>query len=261
MQGNLSLERGLAVLRVITAAEEPLGVREIARRSAQSPSSIQRILNTLTEQGFVDQVVETRRYRSGREILNLARKLLDQDELIALARIQLKRLADDLDLNAFLGARRGTKAIYLDALQSSGSLVIRATPGEKMLLHSTALGKALLMDDTDDNVRQLAIDEPFVSKTPRTVTDAEKLIDQLRRARQVGYTTALNENIAGVFSIGAPIRDPSGAIVAALSFAFPRALQPRLSVAELGGRVAQAANKVLRGDEAPARFKENKDVA
>ncbi len=261
MQGNLSLERGLAVLKVITTAEEALGVREIARRSDQSPSSVQRILNTLNDQGFVDQVAETRRYRSGREILNLARKQLDQDELIALARIQLKRLADDCDLNAFLGARRGTRAIYLDALQSSGSLVIRATPGERMLLHSTALGKALLMDASDEEVRQLAKDEPFIQKTPRTVTDPDKLIDQLRRARQVGYATALNENIAGVFSIGAPIRDHAGTIVAALSFAFPRALQPRLSVAELGVQVAQAANRVLGPHAHVSKNKDDRDVA
>ncbi|KQU74787.1 hypothetical protein ASD02_36095 [Ensifer sp. Root1252] len=249
MQGNMSLERGLMVLKAVASSSEPLGVREIARRVEQSPSSIQRLLHTLCAQGFVDQIESTKRYCAGHEILNLARTLLEQDELIALADAELRLLAQSNDLNGFLGARRGSKAFYLAAVQSNGSLVIRATPGESMFLHSTALGKALLIDCSDDDIRALAAEEPFVRRTPRTVTDPEKLMDQLRRARSVGYTTALNENIPGIFSIGAPLRNAKGVIVAAISVAFPRAAQPNLAVAAVGERVmaAAAAIEMARG--------------
>lgn len=241
MQGNMSLERGLLVLKIVASSTEPLGIREIARRLEQSPSSIQRLLHTLCAQGFVDQVETTKRYCAGHEVLNLARALLEQDELIALATTELTALAQTNDFNGFLGARRGNKASYLAAVQSNGPLVIRATPGETMYLHSTALGKALLIDCKDEEIRALAAAEPFLRKTPRTVTDPVKLLDQLRRARSIGYTTALNENIPGIFSVGAPIRNARGTIVAAISVAFPRAAQPTLAVAAVGEQVAAAA--------------------
>jgi DNA-binding IclR family transcriptional regulator len=262
MQGNSSLEKGLLVLKAVASSREPLGIREIARRLEQKPSSIQRILHTLCTLNFVDQGESDRKYHPGHEILSLARSLLEQDELLEIATAELSALARGSDFNGFLGARRGSKAFYLAAVQSSGPLVIRATPGESMFLHSTALGKALLIDCTTDEIHALAAAEPFIRKTPRTITEPDKLIDQLRRARNVGYTTALNENLPGIFSVGAPIRNAKGAIVAAISVAFPRAAQPTLAVAAVGEKVMAVASAIeMARGVARASGMEQSDVA
>ncbi|SDK34221.1 transcriptional regulator, IclR family [Agrobacterium fabrum] len=264
MEGSLSLERGLTILELLSKADEPLGVREIARRISLSSSGVQRLVNTLAEKGLVEQTGHARRYQIGHGILNLARKMLQQDRLVALAEVELQRLAAS-DMNAFLGMRRGNRAVYLSTVQSSGPLVIRAIPGEPMLLHSTALGKALMLDWTSEQIVALDANEPFVSRTPRTITDPVKLAQQLTNSRDLGYTTSLNENLPGVYSIGAPIRDASGAIVAAISVAFSRAAKPRLSIPEVGQWVIAAARAVetSQGVTSPPseRAKEKCDVA
>lgn len=247
MSGSLSLERGLAVLEVLKDSDEPVGVREIARRLDLSAPAIQRLLNTLTDQGYVDQAPDTRRYRIGHGVLALAQHVLRKDRLIGLAEPELQALAAEGCFNAFLGVRRDASGLYLLAVQSRSPIVIRSSAGERMPLHSTALGKALLLGLSDGDIRKLLGEAPLERLTPRTVTELGRLIRQLRAAHTVGYTTALDENILGVISVGAPVRNATDAVIAAISVAYPRSVGPQIAIAEVGERVMAAASRISVG--------------
>jgi DNA-binding IclR family transcriptional regulator len=244
MSNSLSLERGLSVLEALKNANEPIGVREIARRVGLSAAAVQRLLNTLAMSGYVEQMPETRKYRVGHAVLALAHHMLRHDRLIALAESELRALAASDAFNGFLGVRRGSRALYLLAVQSDSPVIIRASPGETMHLHSTALGKALLLELSEPEITKLLGDGPLETVTPRTIADTHKLIAQLRTARSLGYTTAFNENIAGVISVGAPVRDGSGEIIAAISIALPRALYPHIDIADIGQTVAATGARI-----------------
>jgi DNA-binding IclR family transcriptional regulator len=247
MSGSLSLERGLSVLEILKDSDEPLGVREIARRLELSAPAIQRLLNTLSEHGYVEQAIDTRRYRIGLGVLALAQHVLRKDRLIGLAEQELQALAAEGCFNAFLGVRRGSAGLYLLAIQSPSPVVIRSSPGERMALHSTALGKALLLGLSDDTIGQILGEAPLERMTPRTVTEPGRLISQLRTAYTVGYTTSLDENILGVISVGAPVRDASGSVIAAISAAYPRSVGPQVEIAEVGEKVMAAAARISAG--------------
>lgn len=254
--GSLSLERGLAVLEILQDANEPMGVREIARRMELSAPAVQRLLNTLAEHDYVAQAPDTRRYRIGHAVLALGRQVLRKDRLISLADPHLQALASEGYFNAFLGARRGAAGLYLLGVQSNSPVVIRSSPGETMPLHSTALGKALLVDLSDQAINDLLGGQPLPRITPRTVTDIDRFIGQIRAARTIGYTTSLDENLTGVISVGAPIRDATGAVIAALSVAFPRAVGPEFEIADIGEKVLAAAAAIsaelgFTGSDAP----------
>jgi DNA-binding IclR family transcriptional regulator len=247
MSSNMSLENGLDVLDLLKEADEPLGVREIARRLDLSASVTQRLLNSLAGKGYVEQTGNSRRYQIGYAVLALAQHVMDRDRLIALSRAQLDELAAGGCYNGFLGVRRADVGVYVAAVQSQSAVVVRARPGETMPLHSTALGKALLIDMDDGAVSALFGDRPLARLAERTVTDVEQLIDQLRLARSMGYTTAISENLDGIISVGAPVRDATGAIVAAISLAFPRAVFPRVRVPDVAESVMTAAARISIG--------------
>src|SRR5436305_1842601 len=82
--------------------------------------------------------------------------------------------------------------------------------------------------------------------TPHTVTDPSALIASLPRVRRQGYATVNEENIPGVLSVGAPIRDRTGGVVAALSVAFPKYLDSALTLAGVEPLVTGAALNVSR---------------
>ena len=247
MTGSLSLERGLAVLEALKEAHQPLGVREIARQVQLSAPAVQRLLNTLCEFGYVEQSPDTKRYLIGRAVLALAQQLLQKDPLVGLAEPELLALASRGCFNSFLGARRGSTAIYLMAIQSQSPVVIRSSPGESLALHSTALGKALLLGHSKDEMAEILSRAPLQRVTPRTMTDVTRLIEQLHAAQAIGYTTSLDENILGVISIGAPIHNASGAVVAAISVAYPRSVGPQVVLAEIGEHVLAAARRISLG--------------
>ncbi len=244
MSGSLSLERGLSVLEALENANEPVGVREIARRLELSAPAVQRLLNTLAERGYVEQAPDTRRYRVGHAVLALAQHVLRKDRLVLVAEPELRALASEGCFNAFLGVRRGSTGLYLLAIQSKSPVVIRSSPGEAMHLHSTALGKALLMGFSDDAIVDLLGQAPLERLTPRTVAEVPKLIGQLKVARSVGYTTSLDENLAGIISVGAAVRDASGMTIAAISVAYPRSVGPQVEIAEIGEAVTAAAARI-----------------
>jgi DNA-binding IclR family transcriptional regulator len=265
MSNNQSLERGLLILDLIKGAGEPLGVREIARRLELSPAVVQRLLNSLSAQGYVEHAGNTRRYQIGYAVLGLAQHVFQRGRLLSLAETELQAMAAGGCFNGFLGVRRGASGVYVLAVQSDSPVVIRNHPGETMPLHSTALGKALLFAGDVELVRSLLGDGPYSRFTDRTVVDINTLIEQLQLGRSQGYATSISENLEGVISVGAPIYDAAGSIIAAISVAFPRAVYPKVKITDVAENVVAAAARISRGlgfEEATATLKrERADVA
>jgi DNA-binding IclR family transcriptional regulator len=82
--------------------------------------------------------------------------------------------------------------------------------------------------------------------TERTITDLDKLLRSFNRVRSQGFATVREENLPGVLSVGAPVHDASGAVVAAISVAHARSLDPALSLEAMTPHVVEAANNVSR---------------
>ncbi|OJU31406.1 MAG: IclR family transcriptional regulator [Alphaproteobacteria bacterium 64-6] len=246
MSNSLSLEKGLHILGLLKSSNEALGVREIARRLDLSPAVAQRMLNTLASQGYVEQDADTRRYQIGYAVLGLAQHVFQRGRLLSLTEAELQTMASESGFNGFLGVRRGATGVYVLGVQSDSPVVIRAQPGEVMPLHSTALGKALLFNLSDEAVANLLGEGPFESRTSRTLTNLQGLIEQLHLAHSLGYTTAISENIEGVISVGAPIYDAGGGTIAAMSVAFPRALQPKTKITDIAQKVLGAAARISK---------------
>jgi len=86
--------------------------------------------------------------------------------------------------------------------------------GERHPLTSTGLGKALLLDDTAAHWRKL-FDQDQASGSPPA--RYEEWLARMRGYVKVGRAFDLEENEDLIRCVAAPIRDASGAIVAALS--------------------------------------------
>jgi DNA-binding IclR family transcriptional regulator len=247
MHGNQSVDRALDVIELLDQSpDDTFGVREIARRLDLAVSIVQRLLNTLAARGFVEQASGTRRYRLGVRARSLGQGVDWHRRMLNAAESELKALAGEHRLNGFLGVLRRDRAAYLLAVQSSGPITVRVAPGSEAHLHSTAMGKILAAQLSDAAVRQLLAPsgKQLAAVTPRTLTRMTDLLKDLRLVRERGTAVADEENIIGIYSIGAPIRDASGAVVAALSVAFPKRFGPGASVAAVRELLIAAAARV-----------------
>src|ERR1043165_27980 len=91
--GSQSLERGLDVLEAGAPGGAGIGVREIARRLALSPTIVQRMVTSLARRGYVDRDAETARYRLGYRALALGANSEHGSDYIGTARRELELLA------------------------------------------------------------------------------------------------------------------------------------------------------------------------
>ena len=74
----------------------------------------------------------------------------------------------DQHVTGFLGVLRDRSVVYLATVQSEGPIAITHRPGSQAHLHSTAMGKALLAEMTDDRVSKLLGETPLPRLTSRT---------------------------------------------------------------------------------------------
>jgi len=243
--GSQSLERGLDILEMIEAENGDIGVRELARRLELSPTIVQRLVSSLAVRGYIEKNVETSRYRLGHRSMILGASGERGVDYIVTARRELDRLAQEHHLNGFVSILRSGRAIYLLAVQADG-LAIRVSIGSEMPLHSTAAGKVLLASLDDGEARKLLGHRKLLGITPHTITDPAALIASLARVRRQGYATVVEENIPGVLSVGAPITDRAGTVVAALSVAFPKYLESGLTLQGSIPLVTAAALRISR---------------
>ena len=240
------MERGLDILEVIEAEGADVGVREIARRLGLSPTIVQRLISSLAARGYIEKNAETSRYRLGYRSLALGANGEHGADYAVVARRELERLAHEHRLNGFVSVLRGGRAIYLLAVPADGPVAIRVTPGSEMPLHSTSAGKVLLASLSDGEARKLLGGRKLTAITPHTITDPAILVASLAKVRRQGFATVFEENIPSVLSVGAPIRDRAGSVVAVISVAFPKYLDVGLTLQSVAPLVTDAALRISR---------------
>ena len=253
-----SFARGLLVLEAIAFSSSPMGIRGIARQIGLANSIAQRLVTTLSSRGYLEQDEATRRYRLGYRVFEVGSRYISYDGLIDASMPELRQLADEHGFNSFLGVLRDNSVIYLATLQSRGPITLRRLPGDRACVHSTALGKALLAELSDAEVRALLGSTELPHLTPRTKCDVEALLADVRKARRLGYSVVDGENLPGVFSVGAAIRDGSGRAVAAISVAALRTQVPRMQTKHVCELVAGSALGISRRLGSTYHSKSNK---
>ena len=255
-----SLERGLLVLETIDSSPEPLGGRELARQLGLSAAIVQRLITTLLAGGYIEQVAETRRYKIGYRSVALGMSSLRGDTMRVTSQACLTSLAQEHGLNGYLAVLMGDNAVYVLAVPSRHRVILRIDVGETLTLHSTALGRVLLAAAGDRRARELLGPGPLKQITPKTVLDPDEVIRQLADIRRLGYASVSEENISGFVSVGAPVRNSTGKVVAGISVAYAMSTVA-LSFDEVIEVTVDAAAKISRGMGCPDSLLHNWDDA
>jgi DNA-binding IclR family transcriptional regulator len=79
--------------------------------------------------------------------------------------------------------------------------------------------------------------------TPHTITDADRLRDELDAIRAAGYAVNEQERFIGVRAVGVPVRNSRGQIVGAVSAAAPVQRADRDRLLAMKALLAEAAEE------------------
>jgi DNA-binding IclR family transcriptional regulator len=208
--GTRTLTRGLDVIDVVSQGNTAL--QDLATELGLPRSTAHRLASALVERRYL-KFIRGVGYSLGPRLLELGYVTSQQTSLQRVAREYLEGLADATGDTVHLGVREGARALYLDKIPGRRRVEIISRIGELQPLRSTGIGKALILDATEAQLR-----EYYQSEGPKGY--AVRLSTWLERMREYaknGYAFDLEENEDQIRCVAAPIRDVTGRIVAALS--------------------------------------------
>ena len=242
-----SVARALGILDELAGApRDGLGVTDLAEACGLSKSATFVLLQTLISANFVADsgAGQNRRYRLGMALTRLGDLAREQVSLRDLARPILQQLATDLRVSVRLGVLEGNRVSMVDRFDAPGGLRIDLRMGKQELLHSTAVGKALLASRIDKEVKSLLAGEPLVRQTARTLVNLPDLLKNLQATRVRGYAIDDEEDFDGVLCIGAPVHDSAGSAPATLSVTMLKATTPPDRIDRVGKALIGAAREI-----------------
>jgi DNA-binding IclR family transcriptional regulator len=212
-----SVRRALAILRAFRLSDRSLALGEIARRARLDKATARRLLMTLMAERLVEQDADTKGYSLGLGVLELAAGLTPCDDLRQRAQPVLAAIAENTGATVFLGVVHDGAALCIGRVDGGEAIQIRAwSVGGRMPLNCGA-GPRVLMAYRPAAELARILARPLEALTPFTPADAADLSATLARIRQRGWELGVNDVVEGISSVGLPVHDRSGTVIAAIS--------------------------------------------
>lgn len=209
-----SLDRGLSVINAFSERES-LTVSEIAALTGYSRPTVRRLLLTLRELGYVEQ--HDGRFHLTPRVLTLAYSYLSGVKLTRVAQPHLERVAEKTSESCSMGALDGTDVVYLAGVPTKWVMRVTMSIGTRLPAYASSLGRACLAYLPDDELDRYFEDTQLRQLTEHTITDETELRRELARVREQGWTLVDQEFEIGLRSLGVPVRNAEGKVVASVN--------------------------------------------
>ncbi len=215
------MARAITILKSFSVEKPERGVGELSRALDLHKSTVSRLMSTLERGGLLARNPETKRYRLGIDLIGLAAQVVSYMDVREVARPLLRELAGDCQESVNLVVLDRGQVVNLEQFVPPARQVKNiGRVGRRMCAHCTAAGKVLLAQLPPDKLER-ALPVHLERYAPRTITDRDELLQELEQVRRQGYATVEEELEAGLNALAAPIRDHTGAVIAAASIAGP----------------------------------------
>jgi len=218
-QSVKSAGRVLDIFELLAAEPDGLSVSGVGARLGIARSSAHVLVTTLAARGYLRRTgTESKRFTLGVPLVQLGLSVTDGLELRTVARGVLEQLVAAWHETALLAVAADAEIVYVDKIVSD-RFGFRTDPrmSARRPIHSHSLGKALLAAAGDGPVEALIEARGLEPVTEFTIVDPDELYEDLRRTRERGFATDQQEAVLGVCCVGAPVRDHTGQLAAAIS--------------------------------------------
>ncbi|MDO5062742.1 MAG: IclR family transcriptional regulator [Peptostreptococcaceae bacterium] len=244
-----AVDRALEVLDLLHENEKEMGISEIARALNLHKSTVSRTLSTLEHRGFVRKNLENQKYWLGLKLyaigMTVKEKSVYLDEVIIAAKTLFKEFNEVINVSVLEHQDEGTFKSVIVYKESNPNQVLLVNPtlGSYTDAHASSVGKCLLAytpEVTEEYIRGLTLKK----YTEKTISNNEKLIQELADIRKKGYAVDDEEREVGLTCVGAPIFDVQGNLVAAISISGPTARMKSHDREYLVKRLIQVAKSI-----------------
>lgn len=242
-----ALAKGLRMLGLFSEQRPAMKLTDMAAETGVPLPTAFRMAATLVAEGFLEQLSDGS-YRPAPKVLTLGFSALRGLDLVQLADGPLRRLSATTGQTVNLGVLSDDCVLYLIRLRNSDLVTANIQVGSRLPAVRTSMGKVLLSYLDDGELAARLSPESFEGAAgPNAARSLDELKPTFAEIRNRGWAVQDEELAYGLRSVAAPVRDASGATVAAVNIAVPaREFPTARLVRELRPRVEDACAEISR---------------
>ncbi|MEP3247726.1 MAG: IclR family transcriptional regulator C-terminal domain-containing protein [Sneathiella sp.] len=249
-----SLTRALSILNVIAENSSGLTLTGISRALGLAPSTTHRLLTTLQEERYVQYDRDNSHWQIGMQAFVTGNGFLSSRDLVGVARPFMRRMMEENGETVNLAISEGDDVIYMAQVESREMMRVYSKPGNKVPLHCSGVGKAIMMLMPRTDIERIAAQKGLPKLTDKTLTDLVSLKAELMQSKKQGFAVDDEEHAVGLRCVASVIYDEYAEPLAALSISGPAARISAERLKELGETVRQFAESITAalGGKQPA---------
>ncbi len=250
-----SAERALTILMTLAEARRPMSFRDLHQRLGWPKGSLHALLKSLESHRFLAFDAESGRYSIGIAAFEVGSAYPIHTDLRFVATPVLEELVREVNETCHIGVLDRGEVVYIDRVESAQEVRFVAAIGRRLPAYATGLGKALLATLADVEISAL-YPSRLTALTPNTLRARDRLLEEMRRAREIGYALDDQESTPGVRCVAVALPSVTGRR-AAFSLSIPLQRAPVDRLHELAPQLVKAAADIQARVE---RFRPHHDL-
>ncbi len=216
-----TVEKAFDILEIIMNKGHSMTVAEISKLSGVNSSSICRLCSFLASRDYLYQSTKRGPYSLGSKFMqfndvpNLTMKLKNKAFPI------LEKLSRKTNENVLMAVQSGLEVFTILVIYPSKVIQAYSREGDRVPLFCSGAGKIFLANQNIAKTRQILSKIEVKAYTPNTITDLNKLLEEIVKIKKEGFSFNNEEYEKGLRSVSAPIKDNTGKVIAAVSIVGP----------------------------------------
>ena len=236
--------RTLNALTLIGESTSGISLTEAGEKLGYPIATTHRLLKVLADEGFIRRDPTTLEYHPGHRLLRLS-SVARRETLAATSAHNLQALSERFNETIMMTQLIDDRAVCVALFESRRPMHLSVKIGQAVPLHAAASARVLYSDFDDERVTELLQGHTFEQLMPGTPSNTEEVLAHVRNIREYGYDVCDTEFDFDIWAAAAPVRDASGAIVAAVTLTSAQERsQPQQRRFEIIQAVTQTADDI-----------------
>ena len=212
-------ERVLDILELLSTNPNGMTLSELSRALSAPKSSIMPLVHTMAARKFIHMHSDTSKYSIGIAAYSVGASYTNSMNALQFIQDEMKYIVSQSNETCQLGIQNKKNLLYIAKEDSPQPLRLVSYVGKQLPLYCTAIGRAILAEKPEEEVRSLYPDG-LTAFTEHTITDWDELLLELKKTRERGYSMEHEESTPLVNCVGIPLSRHEK-IIAALSVSIP----------------------------------------
>ncbi len=238
--------RALSILETVASSSAPMTATEINHVLGLPKPTIHRLCLMLETEGYLQPRLDGRGYLPGKRLSTLAIGVFsNNDHWRSERHAILQHLSSDLGETCNISIPDGSEMVYFDRVETHWPLRIQLDKNDRVPMYCTASGKLFLNHLPRTKRTRLISKLSFEQYTPNTITQPDRLKDELNRLADEDIGIDNEEFIQGMVAVAVPLQDKEGHFYGALAVHAPTARMNIEQACDCLPRLREAATELI----------------